>query len=82
MTWFWVLLAASSGLAVLAFVSLVGKTKHCCDYLLQRHWEVWQREQRRQARARGKARTAGPPVAPKRPTPVASAVAEPVAVAE
>jgi len=71
-------------LAVLAFVSLLGKTKHCCDHLLNQRWQVWQREQRRQAhaRARHKARTAGPPIAPERPKPVASAVAEPVAVAE
>ena len=78
------MLVAASGLAALMFVSLLGKTKHCCDHLLHQRWQAWQREQRREAeaRARSRAKTAEPPVAPERPKPVAQSMAEPVAVAE
>jgi hypothetical protein len=83
-TWFWAVLAASSALAALTFVSLLSKTKHCCDQLLRQHWEAWQREQRFQAQAstRGRVRAAEPPIAPERPAAASPSVAEPVAVAD
>jgi len=82
--WLWALLAAAGCLAALTFMSLLGKTKQCCDDLLHRRWQVRQREQRREAqtRARSKAKTSEPPIAPERPKPVAPSMAEPVAVAE